>query len=473
MLNLPYYDPSAQFDPNNPMEAFMRMQAMGMSFPAMPDYSGNVSVQRHRKRARCRDFDNKGFCSRGSSCAYDHGQESAYTDQAGRNQSNRHCYYKLLTNAPLDYDIRGDSPLAASQMIVNGPPFFHDSPRGARGGRGGRGGRKNRSGKATKVSRAAFSADGPVNDRSKTTIVVENIPEESFSEAQVSNFFTQFGNIQEVSMQPYKHLAIVKYDSWEAANAAYRSPKVIFDNRFVKVFWYKDDTEIQGGKDSKARENGFSESSKRLNATPTDETDPEDFRKRQEEAQRLHQERESKRSELEVKRQELEKQQHALLAKHRVETEKLQAKLLAKSGTGEDNDNGTADGNGTSAGSTGMLRARLALLEQEAKILGIKPENPNAEDDGSIDGSFQGSYRGRGSRGRGAYSRGGYVPRSRGSFRGNGMRHAAYAQYSIDNRPKKVAITGADFTAPEKDEALRHFLLVSICMKENRQSCRK
>lgn len=42
-------------------------------------------------------------------------------------------------------------------------------------GRGGRKGRKGRKG----GSRATFSADGSVHDRSKSTIVIENIPEES------------------------------------------------------------------------------------------------------------------------------------------------------------------------------------------------------------------------------------------------------------------------------------------------------
>jgi len=36
--------------------------------------------------------------------------------------------------------------------------------------------------------------------------------------------------------------------------------------------------------------------------------------------------------------------------------------------------------------------------------------------------------------------------------------------YSLDNRPKKVVITGVDFTVPEKDEALRQHLFVCACL---------
>ena len=118
--------------------------------------------------------------------------------------------------------------LANAQNPMNPWSFPPDSSRGGRGSRRGRGSKKG-------GARAPFSADGPNYDRTKSTIVVENIPEENFDEEQVREFFSQFGKILEISMQPYKHLAIVKYDKWGSANAAYQSPKVIFDNRFVKV----------------------------------------------------------------------------------------------------------------------------------------------------------------------------------------------------------------------------------------------
>ena len=173
----------------------------------------------------------------------------------------------------------------------------------------------------------------------------------------------------------------------------------------------------------------------------------EEFHRRQDEAQKQYQEREAKRGELERQRQELEKQQRDLLAKHQEETERLRNKLSERSsdGTGSEQRSGST---GTEA-----LKKQLAALEQEAKILGI---DPASAEDGAMPG-FRGGFRGR----RGFRGRGGFAPRGRGSFRGQGARHAAYAQFSIDNRPKKIAIKGADFTPTDKDELLRHFLLVS------------
>ncbi|KAK2612713.1 hypothetical protein QQS21_001330 [Conoideocrella luteorostrata] len=400
------------FGSNNPMEAIMRMQAMGMTFPPISDSAawlggarggmgGRVGGQR---RKRCKDFDIKGFCSRGSTCLFDHGGEDAPRDE---------------------YDSR-------NAMVVPFAPQEMDMSRGRNRKSRQRGGRKG-------GGRAPFSAEGPVNDQSKSTIVVENIPEEQFSKENVQDFFSQFGTIVEISMQPYKHLAIVKYDKWASASNAYRSPKVIFDNRFVKVFWYKEEKD----KVSSLAPNGSSVGP-RSGKDETDiepELDMEEFQRKQEEAQKLYREREDKRSELQRQQQELEKQQQELLAKHQAETERLQAKLAEKNG-----------GTDASSGSSGadLLRAKLAALEQEAKILGI---DPDAADEMG-DHAFRGGHGGRG-----GYRGRGIAPRARGSFRGQAGRHAAYAQFSIDNRSKKLAITGVDFTPSDKDEQLRHFLL--------------
>lgn len=289
-------------------------------------------------------------------------------------------------------------------------------------------------------SRASFSAEGPVYDRSQTAIVVENIPDEYFNKETVGEFFSTFGKVVDIVMQPYKKLAIVKYETWDSAHAAHASPKVIFDNRFVKVYWYKAEVNGQNGLNSGAHStaNGVEQ---------TSEMDVEEFNRRQEEAQKQYQEKEVKRSDLEAKRLELEKQQQNLLTKHREETEKLQSKLSEK--------NGGTDTPTTSTG-TEMLRAKLAALEQEAKILGI--DHDATTRDGS-ESSFppRGGYRGRG----GASFRGrGQPVRRRGAFLGQDGRQAAYAQYSLDNRPKTLALAGADFTDGHTEEMLRHFLLV-------------
>jgi len=185
--------------------------------------------------------------------------------------------------------------------------------------------------------RAPFSADGPVWDRMQTAVVVENIPEENFHEDEVRGFFSQFGKIEDVSMRPYKHLAIVKYDNWEAANAAYMSPKVIFDNRFVKVYWYKDEASLPktlGASNSSQNgtpgimSNGLDSGAGSV-AEAEPEFDLEEFLQRQEEAQKFHEEKQKKRAELEVRRKELERRHKDLLAKQQEEKQRLIAKIAS------------------------------------------------------------------------------------------------------------------------------------------------
>ncbi|KAG5970659.1 hypothetical protein E4U55_001521, partial [Claviceps digitariae] len=440
------------FDPNTSMDALMSMQAMGMAFPVMGDASGwygggaaaaaGGAVAGARggrggaKRRRCRDFDSKGYCSRGK------------------------------------YD-------PSNAMILPFPSSHLDN--NASRGRGGRRGGKPR-GAIRGGARAVFSAEGPVSDKSKTAIVVENIPEDDFSEDKIRGFFSQYGQILEISMQPYKHLAIVRYHTWSSANAAYRSPKVIFDNRFVKVFWYKDETDQSNvptpssiaAANGAAGHNSWQGGVAGLGPDEMDTTanipqldiDMQEFQRKQLEAQKLHQQREEKKTELQRQREQLELQQQELLAKHQAETERLRAKLAEKnggSGSGEEASSALGPGSSSSAD---LLRAKLAALEQEAKILGIDPDAAADQASGDYASSImRGGYRGRG----GSYIRGGYrgragafasATRGRGTFiPGHAGRHAAYAQFSIDNRPKKLAVTGVDFTPPERDEQLRHFLL--------------
>ena len=317
-----------------------------------------------------------------------------------------------------------------------------------------------------RAEKAPFSADGPVYDRTKSTIVVENIPEDHFSEGHVREFFSQFGNILQVSMQPYKRLAIVKFDTWASANAAYQSPKVIFDNRFVKVFWYKDDATslpasttlaAAAAGPTKIHATNGSSSADARSTGPHADIDVEEFARKQEERQRAFEEKNRKRQELEQQRQELERRQKELLAKQMEEKAKLEAKLAQRNGAKSGADNQAESKQSRPMTQTEALRAQLAALEAEARQMGLDP-------DAVADAPPPWPARGGGyGRGRGGWRGSPYVPRGyRGGYRGRANVHAAYAAYSLDNRPKKVVLTGVDFTVPEKDETLRQYLFVSL-----------
>ncbi len=316
--------------------------------------------------------------------------------------------------------------------------------------------------------RAPFAANGPNYDKTKTAIVVQNIPSENFTEDQIRGYFSQFGNIVGVSMQHQNRLAMIKFDSWEAANAAWSSPKVIFDNRFVKVFWYKEEGSGEttpNGKHANNAINGHIDGTASVSesAPAKPELDLEEFHRKQLEAQKIYDEKIKKRQEIERERQELEERQKALRERQAEAKRQLQAKLKAngmKDGSSSPAEILTEGGDKKPSTQTEALRAQLAALEQEANQLGINPDE-NHDDTSSW------AARGRG-RGRGYRARGTFAPRAiRGAYgyQGRGgtveSRHAAYAAYSLDNRPKIVALSGVDFTRPENDEALRQYLFVS------------
>jgi len=405
--------PDFGFDPNNPMASLMAFQqAVGMQVP-MP-FSSMDGQNKTQSGKRCRDYDNKGICIRGASCPYDH----------------------INDIEP------GDTGYAQ-----NG----HDSSSGRGRGRGRGGGYGQRGGRG---GRADFSSAAPNHDRNLTSIVVENVPEENFSESAVTSFFSDFGQIESVTMQDQTRLAIVKYVDYEGARRAYDSPKVIFDNRFVKVYWYKPDEERRsstrgrGGKYNglERPDNGGED----VDMTNEDETlttptfDPEAFAAQQAIAQQRFEAQKAARAE----REELE----AKVTAQAEERAQLLAKLAQK----------TSQSNVDSPSSqTDALRAKLAALEAEARSIGLNPDSPTTSEYPSSRG---GSFRGRG-RGRGrGFSAGSYSPYptrgGRGAWRGS-SRGTTGAVKRLDNRPRALVVTFDDGSLfdESKDEALKQYLL--------------
>lgn len=347
---------------------------------------------------------------------------------------------------------------------VNGQRGYTNE-RGVGRGRGDRGGFTQ-----PRRNRAEYSHSGPNHDRSITTIVVEQIPEERFEESAVREFFSEFGKIEEVTMQAYKRLALVRYEDYASARRAYDSPKVIFDNRFVKVYWYKPESIPAVPTNGTAAKNPSTKSSADEQAY-----DKEKFERDAMAAQKKQDEKKALLRDTEAKRQALERQKEELAQRQAEEKRKLMDKLAAK-GKSEglsphteidtpswktNGTNGTDDSKASAQ--TKALRAQVAALEAEAKSLGLDTaltEDPWAQR-GRVRGRGRGSYRGW----EGFSGRGSAFDSSRGSGRGRGIFRGTRAggAYNLDNRTKKVAVSGVEFD-DKKDEALRQYLLVSVLL---------
>lgn len=465
--------PPPPTDPNDPLMAMM-LQAMGMPLPPVPPiqalpaatsppaYSpptnGAPTFNGNGKRGRCSDYDTKGFCVKGNTCPFEHGNDHVVAP--GKDVPEYDPKNSAISDVP------AISPRANGLSGQDTHMWGQNTPQNPSQGRGDGRERRGRGNFQTprRPNRAEFSHAGPNTDRSNTTIVVENIPEEKFDEQSVLDFFSAFGTIISIDMRPYKHLAIVKYADYWSAKSAYDSPKVIFDNRFVKVYWYKPDILPTATGTS----NGTA-----LPATPTStkekepEFDKEEFERNAMAAQKKLEEKKALKQAAEAKRQALEKQKEELAQKQAEEKKKLLEKLAAKGASSPNGGtngvgkpvNGTDEADDKASAQTKALRAQVAALEAEAKSLGL--DAALAEDPWASRGRGRGRGRARGSyRGwEGFAGRGSGYDTYRGSPRGRGG-FVAGGAYNLDNRPKKVSVSGVEFNG-DKDEALRQHLFVS------------
>ena len=399
------------WDPTNPMASFMAM-ASAMAAAMVPGGMPVVPPTQSNTRERCRDYDRKGFCTRGAQCPYEHGSD-AYVVPEDDQPVEWDMDNELLTGLmPTKAGMLAYSPLDWSGQNKQTSPASKKSK-----------GRRNK--------RSDFSLVGPNHDQSITTIVVEQIPQDKFDEQIIRDFFGEFGTIEEVTMMEYKRLAIVKYDSFKSAHAAYNSPKSVFDNRFVKVYWYSSPdclpqppmNDIEDDVDMEDEE---------------PEIDIEEVKKRQEEAQRKHEQRQKVLEEARQRRQEIGAKIRELDEKRR----QLADDLARKQGKPVESEK------------TRQLREQLAKLEEEAKTLGIDPDSVQI---GSSDWSSapyyprgRGGYRGRG-RGRGG--RGGWAAAAKGG-----------AVMRLDNRPKTLCVAFTQGTYDDHHESLRSWLMFNSAL---------
>ncbi|TKA24829.1 hypothetical protein B0A50_06558 [Salinomyces thailandicus] len=406
------------FDPNDPMGALIAMgQLLGLSMPPMPD--GGFAAAPGGSGQRCRDYDTKGFCVRGVSCPHEHG-DNPY----------------VVPHHHEEYDPMLPAPVRVGEIDATISSHRRGAGRG-RGRAGARGGSK----------RSEFSDPRPNHDKSITTIVVEQIPEGNFDEQSVRGFFGDFGNVEEVTLQPFRRLAIVKYDTHEAAKAAYSSPKSIFDNRFVKVHWYKPEAVLRPppkGHDADVPMD--------VDMQPdAPNLDPEEIARKQNEAQRRHEELKQQREGNLQQRQEVD----GKLNQMEQERKKL-AETLARR-TGEP---APSNINGKNNPETSALKEQLAKLEAEAKSLGIDPDDVSINGATSTSNGYAPSFpRGRGGyRGRRA-GRGSHLTSSRGAHASTFPPHNRSAM-SLDNRPKTLVLVLPDGGLyQDHEESLRQYLM--------------
>lgn len=70
-----------------------------------------------------------------------------------------------------------------------------------------------------------------------TRLLIDRIPLEKCNVTAITQFFSRFGTLLNLSVDVDAKQARLQYGSEEEARAAYNCPNAIFDNRFVRCFW--------------------------------------------------------------------------------------------------------------------------------------------------------------------------------------------------------------------------------------------
>ncbi|KAI9593446.1 hypothetical protein BDF19DRAFT_424356 [Syncephalis fuscata] len=421
----------------------------GVGMPGMLAYpavnyipSGAPGARSGYRRGRCHQFDQKGYCSRGETCPYEHVPANT------------------ATGTP---EVIGYSP--ENPGSLNGGADATDafaSARGRGGARMGRGrGRGGRGGGAFDTFNANAS-----NATSRTILRVESISPEQCALDKINEYFRRFGTIVNIQVDPPNGQALVQFSSNAEAYSAYSCQDAVFGNRFVKVFWHEklhndswqgDETGNEGASDSLANPESEADVKARQRQAKLEQIldiqrKKEQLLQMQLEQQQLLESQLSRsdlndndRAELQqaldkmaatvresqAETEHLRTQQQEAINNANLTTEQLQRKQLDNELDNMQRESELSNNNaiaqeGEPESEEAMLRAKLAKLQKEAE-------------------EWAGGYYGRG-RGRGSY--GGWRGRGRGrgsmtwtpSMASGAAAPAAPTTFRLDNRTTKIQV---------------------------------
>ncbi|KAL5372800.1 hypothetical protein DPSP01_013215 [Paraphaeosphaeria sporulosa] len=385
-----------QFSPHDPLNPFSflanlsAMMSMGYSGQRLGSQHPNVPlINPAVAKIKCQDYETKGICHLGTLCPYDHVQG-------------------VVVPADPEYD--------PNNALLAIPPHLNSR-------------RINDSNRNHyQRARASFSHSGPLRGPDDT-LAVEQIPEDRLTEQHVRDFFSQFGAIVDVQVRTKERAAIVKFSDHPAAQRAYDSPKAIFDNRFVKVFWYQPGPSngFHGVVGKTPRQEGIPA----IYYEDEEMVDIEEFSKQQAHVQKEFEEK-RRRSE------EVTARSNLISAQLKAKEEEL-----------------------TGLRSTLIEKARAKGLE----AIVAKEKQALSEDLAKLAAEAAGLFATAGSTDTMTISRGGFLNGRgfsfRGGLRGRGStRGGRGGVVRLDNRPRSLAIAGVK-AGSEKETVLKRHLLNS------------
>ncbi|KAK0418673.1 hypothetical protein QR680_013703 [Steinernema hermaphroditum] len=205
---------------------------------------------------RCRDFEEKGYCTLGEMCGFDHGPDPLIVENpmrpTGRDLPSRYGYFSEGAKV---CDVNGNDPAFGAHTTgcdpqilagqgatgptmaprVKGPDIVFDVQSEV-----------HRPWENNRNYRKIYRRDDAFSK--KCSLVIRRIPEELNVLSKLNEYFSRFGNITNVQVkyQGHPETACITFATHEEANAAFISSEAVLNNRFIRVYWDREGSDTVG-----------------------------------------------------------------------------------------------------------------------------------------------------------------------------------------------------------------------------------
>ncbi|WWD08974.1 hypothetical protein V865_007089 [Kwoniella europaea PYCC6329] len=212
-----------------------------------------------RRRGKCFDYHEKGFCMRGTACPYEHSDDmilpspdmmfggqfppqmmGGFQGGGGRGMGRGRGRGRGGMGGPHQQNGNGHpsrpgpnqgNPFPQQQMPFPFPFPFPPMP--------GQPNQFPRGHHAKDIPSEYMGVNRPPSTRDITTLVITDIPQPNLTVQAIRDYFQQFGEVTNVAIEGKSKRALISFENNQQAFQAWKSDQAVFGSRHVKVLWHK------------------------------------------------------------------------------------------------------------------------------------------------------------------------------------------------------------------------------------------
>ncbi|WVQ62640.1 uncharacterized protein L199_000787 [Kwoniella botswanensis] len=212
-----------------------------------------------RRRGKCFDYHEKGFCMRGTACPYEHSDDmilpspdmmfggqfppqmmGGFQGGGGRGMGRGRGRGRGGMGGPHQQNGNGHlfgpgpnqgNPFPQQQMPFPFPFPFPPMP--------GQPNQFPRGHHSKDIPSEYMGVNRPPSTRDITTLVITDIPQPNLTVQAIRDYFQQFGEVTNVAIEGKSKRALISFENNQQAFQAWKSDQAVFGSRHVKVLWHK------------------------------------------------------------------------------------------------------------------------------------------------------------------------------------------------------------------------------------------